>query len=86
MMMMMMMMIMIDDDDDDDDGDAQVEAWVGCSGSRCEDLQARLAFGCFSSDDEEDPVDQFAYNDGDSNDEQASPQTMMRIYLMNMSS
>ena len=57
------MMIMIDDDDDDDDdGDAQVEAWVGCSGSRCEDLQARLAFGCFSSDDEEDPVDQFAYN------------------------
>ena len=35
---MMMMMIMIDDDDDDDDGDAQVEAWVGCSGSRCEDL------------------------------------------------
>ena len=76
------MMIMIDDDDDDDDGDAQVEAWVGCSGSRCEDLQARLAFGCFSSDDEEDPVDQFAYNDGDSN----SPQTMMRIFLMNMSS
>ena len=27
-----------DNDDDDDDDEAQVEAWVGCSGSRCEDL------------------------------------------------
>ena len=26
------------DDDNDDDDEAQVEAWVGCSGSRCEDL------------------------------------------------
>ena len=27
-----------DEDDEDDDDDQQGEAWVGCSGSRCEDL------------------------------------------------
>ena len=27
-----------EDDEDDDDDEQQGEAWVGCSGSRCEDL------------------------------------------------
>ena len=27
-----------DEDDEDDDDEQQGEAWVGCSGSRCEDL------------------------------------------------